>query len=157
MEDQIRNMYYDTYFKLIGTKLMEDPPDYSWLVTLFTEIKDRLINIINITSKSKLLITEINESLDVPLFKQMIENKAYSLDDFTKLCNYLFSLCLKLGSPMRDKYVKEKQNEVLEKIKMVCSTNTTDINTAFASVVPVYIKNINEIIDLINLDLYSLI
>jgi hypothetical protein len=150
-------MYYDTYFSLIGNKLREDPPDYNWLVTLFEELKNRLTNIINLTSKNKTngLLQELEESLDVPLFKQMIENKAYTLDDFTKLCNYLFDLCLRLGSPMRDKYVKEKQNEVLEKMNI--AKTSTNINEAFASVVPTFIKNINESIDFIYVDLYALI
>jgi len=156
MEDQIKNMYYDTYFKLIGSKLSENPPDYDWLVTLFSEIKDRLIGIINMTSKNSILLAELEESLDVPLFKQMIVNNAYSLDDFTKLTNYLFGLCLKLGSPMRDKTVKEKQNKILDKIKEAQQTAST-VAGAFAMVVPEFIKNINLTIDMIYYDLYALL
>lgn len=156
-EEFIKNMYYETYFSLIENKLKEDPPDYNWLVTLFEELKNRITDIIKLTSQNKtnFLLQQLDESLDVELFKQMIENKAYTLDDFTKLCNYLFDLCLRLGSPMRDKYVKEKHNNVLEKINI--AKTSININEAFASVVPTFIKNINESIDYIYIDLYALI
>ena len=91
---------------------------------------------------------EIEECMDVELFDQMIRNNAFSGEDFYKLINYVFGLIKKLGSPARDKNVDKKKQEILD-VMMNGGT--------FADIVPIFIKNANDTIDLIYIDIKNLI
>ena len=59
------------------------------------------------------------------------------------LC-YVFDLCLKLGSPARDKDVNKLKDKVLESLKN---------SGVFAILVPLFFKNINICIEWIHKDL----
>ena len=82
--------------------------------------------------------------MDIELFDQMIRNKAFNADDFYKLICYVFDLIKKLGSPARDYNTYNKKNEVLNIMKN---------NGTFADIVPIFIINANETIDLIYQDI----
>jgi hypothetical protein len=82
--------------------------------------------------------------MDVELFRQMIENKAFGAVELYNLIEHVFELCKKLGSPARDNEVDKFKFQVLGLMKN---------NGTFAQIVPLFIKNANECIDNIYKDL----
>ena len=75
---------------------------------------------------------------------QMLRNNAVGGVEFYSLVNFVFERTLKLGSPARDKQVKEKRDEIYD-----CMKN----GGLFCQLVPLFIKNANTCIDWIHEDL----
>lgn len=143
LEKQIRNQFYKAYFDVLKEKVEQDPPDYDWIVRLYEEIKLKLTKLFKEGSNTRI---EIEEKLDVLLFDQMLRNKAYNLSDFEGLTNYIFGLCIKFGSPQRDKETAEMRDEILNEIKK---------NSPFSVLIPIFIKNTNTCVDHIYEDLQT--
>jgi hypothetical protein len=144
INNQIKDNFNKAFYDLLEMKVTAEPPDYDWIVRLFQEIKDRLIFFLK---KGSPFRNDIEEKLDVELFDQMIRNNAFNGTDFYNLINYVFDLCLKLGSPARDQETENKQNEVLQLMQN---------NGTFAQIVPLFIKNVNYCIDNIYNDFRNL-
>ena len=138
---QMKKAFYD----LIIEKTSSDNPDFDWLVKLYSEIRDGLVNILKKNSK---LRNEMEESFDVDLFSQMIRNNAFSGEDMIKLINYTFDKLLQLGSAARDKVVKERRDEILN---LVYSQKNT-----FGQIVGLYLKNAHLSLDELHLDIANI-
>ena len=141
IDEVMRKAFYD----LLEEKVSSVPPDYEWLVRLYTEMRDRLCNILKETS---LIRKEIMESMEPDFFNQLLRENVFNYEDFYKLIEYVFAKCKQLGSPARDEETKLKLNEIKD---FIHSGNAT-----FATVVPMFIKNANHCIDNIYDDLYKL-
>jgi hypothetical protein len=136
----IKTTFHKAFFDLLEQKVSEEPPDYEWITRLYAEIKEKLLVLL---AKDSPLAKEIDEKLDVALFKQMIEHNVFDSNDFYNLICYVFELILKLGAPARDNEVLERKSKVLE-------------GKTFATIVPLFIKHVNEAIDLIYEDLHAI-
>lgn len=126
--------------------MVSDPPAYDWIVKLYGEIRGRLIALLR---EGSALRNEIEGSMDTDLFSQMIRNDAFKPDDLHKLVSYTFTKCKELGSPARDDETDQKMQEIIE----VMQSGTA----SFATVVPLYIVNINHCIDMVYEDLHQLL
>ena len=135
LNEQIEDTYKKAFFDLLEQKTRSEPPDYIWIEKLYEEIRYKLTAILK---KGSSLRVEIEESMDLEIFSQMIRNKAFNGADLYNLVNYVFEKCKQLGSPGRDKDVDEKFNELIDLMKS---------GAVFAEIVPVFIKNANECID----------
>ena len=135
LNKQIEDTYKKAFFDLLEAKTRSEPPDYIWIEKLYEEIRYKLTAILK---KGSSLRVEIEESMDLEIFSQMIRNKAFNGADLYNLVNYVFEKCKQLGSPGRDKDVDEKFNELIDLMKS---------GAVFAEIVPVFIKNANECID----------
>ena len=141
MRTQIKETFHKAWCDVLEAKVREEPPDYDWIVRLYTEMRH---NFTFFLKKDSTFRTEIEEALDVELFDQMIRHGAFRGQEFYNLVCYVFDLSLKLGSPARDKDVNELKEEVLESLKN---------NSPFAVLVPLFFKNINKCIEWIHKDL----
>lgn len=110
IEDQIKEQMYKAFFDLIDENIASDNMDCEWLINLFSEIKMRLLNIVNKDGK---IYKKINEDFDIDLFKQMIENKVFDYDSIIKLINNSFYWILQLQAPVRDEYTNNAKQRVL--------------------------------------------
>ena len=144
LNKQIKDNFHKAFYDLLEIKVNENPPDFNWISRLFDEIKNRITYFLK---KDSHLRKDIEERLDTELFDQMIRNNAFNGEDFYKLVNYVFDLCLQLGSPARDKETNEKKNEII-----ILMTN----GGTFAQIVPLFIKNSNQCIDNIYEDFENL-
>ena len=140
MEDKIKEIYHKAFNDLLKEQIDTDPVNIEWLCKLYSEIREKLCNLI---PKKTMLKIEIEEVLDVDLFKQMITYKAFNGPELLKLINFIFDCIIKLGSPARDDENNEKRNEVL---------NVLYQNESFGKIVCVLINNANFCIDNIYLD-----
>lgn len=135
LNKQIKDTYKKAFFDLLEEKTRSEPPDYIWIEKLYQEIRYKLTAILK---KGSRLRVEIEESMDLEIFSQMIRNKAFNGEDLYNLVKYVFEKCKQLGSPGRDKDVDKKFNEIIELMKN---------GAVFAEIVPVFIQNANECID----------
>ena len=141
LNKQMDTQFKKAFFDLLEEKVREEPPDYDWITRLYQEIRTRLSSLLRENSKTR---KEIEDSMDVELFRQMIENKAFGAVELYNLIEHVFELCKKLGSPARDNEVDKFKFQVLGLMKN---------NGTFAQIVPLFIKNANECIDNIYKDL----
>ena len=141
LNQQMDTQFKKAFFDLLEEKVREEPPDYDWITRLYQEIRTRLSSLLREDSKTR---KEIEDSMDVELFRQMIENKAFGAVELYNLIEHVFELCKKLGSPARDNEVDKFKFQVLGLMKN---------NGTFAQIVPLFIKNANECIDNIYKDL----
>lgn len=141
LNQQMNTQFKKAFFDLLEDKVREEPPDYDWIARLYGEIRTRLASILK---QGSVVRKEIEESMDVELFRQMIENKAFGGAELYNLINLVFEWCKKLGSPARDGEVDKKKFQILGLMRN---------NGTFAQIVPLFIKNANECIDDIYKDL----
>ena len=138
----IKKAFADT----LTEKMSCDPPAYEWVVSLYNEIRERLSHILK---KESFLRKEIEQNMDVELFSQMIRNDAFNSRDMHKLVIYTFTKCKELGSPGRDEETEQKMQEVID----LMESGTAN----FATIIPIYIVNVNGCIDMIYEDLHDLL
>jgi hypothetical protein len=141
LNKQMNTQFKKAFFDLLEEKVREEPPDYDWIARLYGEMRERLASILR---KGSVVRKEIEDSMDVELFKQMIKNKAFGGVELYNLVEHVFELCKKLGSPARDNEVDKFKYQVIGLMKN---------NGTFAQIVPLFIKNANECIDNIYKDL----
>lgn len=144
LQKQIRENYERAFFDLLKEKVASDPPDYEWLVRLYTEIRDKLCKLLKPNNRTRL---DMEEKLDPDFFNQLIRNKVFDGGSMYGLVWFVFEKCLELGSPGRDEATKKARDEVM----MLMKNNGT-----FAEIVPLFIKNANTCIDAIYDDINEL-
>lgn len=131
---RLREQFLRAWRDVMEAKMREDPPDYDWVVRSYVEVRQKLSTLMG---RRK---AEVEETMDVELFEQMIRNQAFQGPEFLALINYTFGLCLQLGAPSDDSKTNEKKNEVMEAL------NTGEV---FAKLIPLYFENINICIETI--------
>jgi len=141
LNEQMNTQFKKAFFDLLEKKVREEPPDYDWITRLYEEIRTRLASILK---EGSVVRKEIEESMDVQLFRQMIENNAFGGEELYNLVNMIFEWCKKLGSPARDNEVDKLKFRILGLMRN---------RGTFAQIVPLFIKNANECIDNIYKDL----
>ena len=136
IEQEVRETYKKAFFDLLEKKVAADPPDYDWLTRLYAEIKEKLVILL---SEGSSLRNEIEESMDVDLFKQMISNNAFDPADLAKLIRYVFAKCKQLCAPARDEETDAKLKEIIDHMESGKAT--------FATIVPMFIRNTHVCLD----------
>lgn len=137
----IKETFYKAFFDLLQERINNDPVDVEWLCKLYTEIKEKLCNL------SKKKRKEIEEHLDVELFRQMIEHKVFDGQNLCNLINFIFDKIIELASPGRDEENNKMRQEILD---------TLYANKSFGEIVCLLIKNANMCIDNIYLDIENI-
>ena len=136
MREQWTIMAEKAFCDLLEERVARDPPDYDWITKLYEEIRNKLTKILK---KGSHLRVEIEDCMDIEIFDQMIRNEVFKYDDFYNLINYTFEKCKQLGSSGRDKETDAKLKEIMD--------HMYGGNATFATIMPLYIKNINTCID----------
>jgi len=142
MKKQWEEMAKKAFCDLLKQRVAQEPPDYEWITLLYSEIREKLTKILK---KGSDLRNEIEDSMDVEIFDQMIRHKVFNPTNLYNLIKYTFEKCKQLGSAGRDKETDAKLKEVTDHMQSEGAT--------FASIVPLYIVNINYCIDMMYDDL----
>ena len=145
LNNKIEIQMKKAFYNLLIEKTSSENPDFDWLVKLYSEIRDGLTKILK---QGSYLRNEIEESLDVELFNQMIRNHAFKGEDMIKLINYTFEKLLQLGSAARDNKIKERRDEILDVIYKDRGT--------FGEIVGIYLKNAHLSLEELHFDLANL-
>jgi hypothetical protein len=139
MEVQIKNNFYKAFTDKINDTVNSNNPDFDWIITLYKEIKERLIQYIKKDSK---IYERIDEDFDVILFEQMIRNDAFDEKSMLSLITVTYYWINNLQAPYRDKETEESKNRVLTSKK--------------SAIVSTFIIEVNRCIDNIDTDLKKL-
>ena len=145
---QLSNNLADIYkraFKDLLEQAVGDPTKEDWLVKLYDEIREKLVQL---SCNSKAKQADINEKLDTVLFKQMLKHDAFEYPDLCKLVQYTFATIAELCAPARDERNKERLSELLGLLE----TPTEN----FAKTVSLFVMYSNESIDEIIADIRGL-
>ena len=144
IEKQVREAAEKAWCDIVENKIRETPPDFEYVVKLYEEVRNRFIGVLKKGSPKRL---EIEEHMDVKLFRQMICNDVFTRDTFSDLTCYVFQLSISLGSPKRDEKTKEYREDILGDLQ---SKDT------IYEVVPKFFLRINNCLDWIYEDLSKL-
>lgn len=139
IEKQIDIQMKKAFFDIITQNINSDNPDHDWLVKLYVEIKELLLNVLKKGSKMYL---QLDEDFDVELFKQMIENKVFNQDSVIKLINNTYYWVQSLQAPMRDTMLFESKNRVF--------------NSSPDEIIGIFLKEIHLLIDQLYKDVNNL-
>ena len=139
---KLQETFHHAFMDLLAERIAGDPPDYEWITRLYQEIKIKLIRLLR---KGHPVRQEIEETMDIPLFEQMIRNQAFDPQDLYKLVIYVFEKCKQLGAPARDESVDAKKQELL--------THMQSGEATFKTVVPMFIQHANDCLDQIYQDI----
>ena len=139
MEKQITEIFYKAFHDNIESNIKSDKPDYVWLVKLYTEIRNRLCKYFKKDSKTYL---QIQDSFDIELFKQMIENDVFDSNSMIKVIDTTYYWIEQLQAPIRDKSTKESKDKVL---------SITDPY----KIIPCFIIECNTCLDFFDIDMYN--
>lgn len=98
--DKIYKQIEENFKKAYWDKFQQDIEEKGFKVILHVleEIKEYLLNL----TPSKKDIEEINERIDIDLFKQMIENEVFSKESIASICIFLIDKVKYIGSKNDD-------------------------------------------------------
>ena len=133
------------FMDLLAERIARDPPDYEWITRLYQEIKIKLMRLLRTEHP---LRQEIEETMDIQLFEQMIRHQAFDPHDLYNLVSYVFEKCKQLGAPARDASVDAKKQELL--------THMQSGEATFKTIVPMFIQRANDCLDQIYQDIDQL-
>ena len=108
--DKIHNHFFDN----IKTELLKSPPNTKCIIDILIEIRDILLNF---TIKSSKLIDEIKNGIDIDFIKQMIDNNAFTYNEFLNIFNFIINTIKQLHSPIHDDELDEWRNNIILDIK----------------------------------------
>ena len=84
-----------------------------WLCTLHRELIIRVCSYLKANTKIQ---NEIAEHCDPVIFKQLLENKCYKLEDLSGLINYVYSWLKRLCAPIRDNHLLSSLKDLNDRI-----------------------------------------
>ena len=103
LRKQVQTAYKDSFRVKLTSEIDGGSAEgVIWLCTLHRELIIRLCSYLKRNTKIQ---NEIAEHCDPIIFKQLIENKCYKLEDLSGLIHYVYSWLQKLCAPIRDKHL----------------------------------------------------
>jgi hypothetical protein len=136
MEKQITETFKKAFYDSLEQAVMDDKVDYDWLVRLYKELRERLIKFVRKESK---LYNQIQNDFDDEFFEMLIRNEVFDYYSMRKLIINTFDWIMELQAPQRDETTKNAMLKVLD--------------TPYNKIVPVFIKEANECLDLLDDDM----
>ncbi|KAH7427693.1 hypothetical protein KP509_10G055500 [Ceratopteris richardii] len=127
LQAQVKQIMEDAFWDGVVEGLEKDPPDYKRIVGLMEELKGELVSIAPDAWKQ-----ELNESLDVEIFSQVVSSGNYDYDYFHKLLDYALSIVLKLGAPARDEDAKLSYQALVKELFQISSEQGDKNQKSFA-------------------------
>lgn len=112
LNEQIKQMFFqamrDLLKKCVSKELQSK--DIDWLVLLCTELKERINKL---TPSRKDLHRQLDQSIDIQLVRQMLENNAFDKSDTLQITNCVFDRLKMLCSPSQDQHVAKVHESIL--------------------------------------------
>ena len=141
IEEQIKTQFYKAFDDLLTESLSGDNPDWSWLVRLYGELRQRICML---TPRRSDIHRELAENMDIELFEQMVTNGAFRAQEMWNLVSYVFDLLKEREAPARNANTTETVQELYASFSKKGAT--------IATFVPVFLKTAHQKIDEIEHD-----
>ena len=114
LRKQVEKAYKDSFREKLTLEIEAGSEEgVIWLCTLHRELIIRVCSYLKRNTKVK---DEIAEHCDPVIFKQLLENKCYKLEDLSVLINYIYSCMQKLCAPIRDKHLEASVKDLNDRI-----------------------------------------
>lgn len=139
IEIQIKEQMRNAFFDLITDTVNSKNPDYEWITRLYVEIRDRLRFFIK---KDSSTYRQITDDFDEKLFFQMCTNDVFDYNSMIKLINNTFDWIKKLQAPVRDNFLEESKNRVLNAAEP-------------KKIISVFLKEVHECLDIYEKDMFE--
>lgn len=139
LEAQIKDTYYKAWTDLIEKELNEDKFDY--VCKLHSEIVVRICSAIPNRGDIHDIIAE---NMDPVLFKQQLENKAFTGPDFLNLVQYVYTWIKRLSSRGRDQSIEDSLNEIMKNVNE---------GKTMGQLVPIFLIKVHSHLDDLDQDL----
>ncbi|XP_026806219.1 T-complex protein 11-like protein 1 [Rhopalosiphum maidis] len=98
---QVKDTMHKAFWELLREQLNNDPPEYTQAMTLLSEIRTSLSNLL--LDQHTKLKEEISQVLDVELIQTQIDNNSLDFDYYTK---FILNLMSKICAPVRDDSIR---------------------------------------------------
>jgi hypothetical protein len=113
-KQQIYETAHSAFWDIFHRQLLEDPPNYTMLLNLLTDLRNRLCKFV---PNRPDICEEIHESIDIELITNMITNNAFDNESLKKLCLYIISKVKSFQPPIMDEDVDLWETNMLEHFK----------------------------------------
>lgn len=109
--DNIKEVVHNAFWDSLSDDL--DKNKFDKLLSLFQELKHYMATCVpNRHDVHK----EINENIDIELWKQILENDAHDMDDIVNIINYIYSKLLEWSPVVEIKDIEEEKNGLLSEL-----------------------------------------
>lgn len=138
IQQQIKEQFHKAFYDSIAEAVSTTPPNIEYIVRLYTEIRDRLSSMVK---KDGPTFQQIHSDFDVDFFEQLLSHNVFDGNSLLGLVNTTYKWIGDLQKPARDSPTAASKQRVL-----VAGTTMTEV-------VPVYIKEVNQCLDVLEKDL----
>lgn len=142
LTEQMKEQFHAAFFDVIAQAVSSEPPNYEYIVRLYTEVRDRIAAIVKPHGPS---FKRIHEDFDIEFFEQLLRTNNFSGESMLGLINTTFGWIAQLQTPKRDSQLEQAKARVLQS------------GTTMGEVVPVYIREVHACMDWVEEDLKEFI
>ena len=136
IEEQLKEQFHKAFYDTI--KHSVETQNYDHIVRLYAEIQDRLAAFLK---KDGPTYNRLKQDFDVPFFEQRLRNNAFDGQSLANLIQMTFTWIHNLQMPIRDTSSNEAKERVMQ------------AGTTMAEVVPMYIKEVHSVINIMEQDM----
>ncbi len=136
IEEQLKEQFHKAFYDTI--KHSVETQNYDHIVRLYAEIQDRLAAFLK---KDGPTYNRLKQDFDVPFFEQRLRNNAFDGQSLANLIQMTFTWIHNLQMPIRDTSSNEAKGRVMQS------------GTTMVEVVPVYIKEVHSVINIMEQDM----
>ena len=114
LRKQVEKAYKDSFREKLTSEINAGSEEgVIWLCVLHREL---IIRVCSYLKRNTKVQDEIAEHCDPVIFKQLLQNKCYKLEDLSGLINYVYSWLQKLCAPIRDNHLKASLQDLNDRI-----------------------------------------
>ncbi len=114
LRKQVEKAYKDSFREKLTLEIEAGSEEgVIWLCTLHHEL---IIRVCSYLKRNTKVQDEIAEHCDPVIFRQLLQNKCYKLEDLSGLINYVYSWLQKLCAPIRDKHLEASVKDLNDRI-----------------------------------------
>ena len=142
LTEQMKEQFHAAFYDVIARAVATEPPNYEYIVRLYTEVRDRIAAVVRPHGPS---FKRIHEDFDVEFFDQLLRTNNFSGESMLGLINTTFGWIAQLQTPKRDSELEAAKQRVI-------ASGTTIVN-----MVPAYIREVHTCMDWVEEDLREFI
>lgn len=146
ISDDIYQVAQTAYWDNLKEQLSKNPPDFSLVLKLIEEIREKLQRLVPNRPEIK---EEIKENMDINFIKQMIDHGVFKAPELLVISNFVFSKILEFESPECNEDTKQMKQKFEQKINLP--------NLQYSEIIPELFKNIYHKIEKIEDDMVKAI
>jgi len=148
LRKQVQKAYKDSFREKLTSEIDAGSVEsVTWLCVLHREL---IIRVCSYLKRNTKIQDEIAEHCDPVIFKQLLENKCYQLEDLSKLIHYVYSWLQQFCAPIRDKHLKASLSDLNDRV-----VECADGKKKFSELICDFIIRVHTDMDVLDSDFNS--